>query len=152
MTHHCLPTIISDILCFNIHELLHILCLPQRGCWRHCLYFSLYLPNYQHPYVLFFHSYYTLSVEAAFSGIVVVSVVIYFIAFSLSILFSVAIFSTLVTFPLRNLVFFFLISFLWHSTLEPSLMIQTFPVFFFRLMLSSRMNVYLHSNLWNPNI
>ena len=55
MTYRCLVTIIRDIInCYPL-ELLHIMRLPWRGCWRHCLSILLSLPNNQQPYGLFFH-------------------------------------------------------------------------------------------------
>ena len=53
MMHRCLPTIICYLLCCNILELLHRVCLPKRGCWLHCL--SLFSSKNQKTCVLFFH-------------------------------------------------------------------------------------------------
>ena len=48
MTHLCLLTILWDLLYCSFLKLLHIIWLPQRGCWRHCLSILLSLPNNKH--------------------------------------------------------------------------------------------------------
>ena len=55
MTHRSLPNIIQDIRPCHLLAIMHIMWLPQRGCWLRSL--SLSWPNNQQPCVLFFHSF-----------------------------------------------------------------------------------------------
>ena len=57
MAHHCFLTIILYILHCSLLELLHVIWLPWRGCRHHCIYIFLYLIKNQHPRGLFFHIY-----------------------------------------------------------------------------------------------
>ena len=57
MIRHGLLTIIRDLLHCYLLGIIHIMWLPQRGCWSHWIYIFFYLPNNQHPCGLFLHSF-----------------------------------------------------------------------------------------------
>ena len=143
MKHLFLLTIILDILHCYILEFLHIMWLTWRGCWRHCPSIFLYSSKNQQPRGLFF-TVIAFPTEAGISCSLIVVSVFIFIAVPTAVWRSVAVLVTIFTFSLEELeIIVVTFSFLRCSMLEISLLIHPFPVFFFRSVMSSRINISL---------
>ena len=143
MTYRCLITIIRDILRCCLLELLHIMCLPWRGCWRHCLSIFLSLPNNQQPCGLLFHSNCIHHWSGAFLQYYCCLCCHCFCCFPKSMMLCGCTCHNYYIPPWITWHSCCYFSFLWCSILEPSLLIHYFPVFFFHSGISSRIKISL---------
>ena len=141
--HHFILTIISDILHFSLLEILHIMWLPWRGYWRHCLSNLLSLTNNQQPYGLFFYSYCIPHWSGAFlqSYCCFCCHFYFFSPISLILYGRTCYYCYIIPGITYHSCYYF--SFLRCSMIEPSLLIHPFHVFFFRSVIFCRINIPL---------
>ena len=102
MTYCCLLTIIPDIIHCSLLELLHIMWLPWRCFWRHCIYIFFSLSKNKQPCGLFF-TVFALPIEAGFYYIFIVVSIFIFIFVPPTVWHSVAVLVTIFTFSLEEI-------------------------------------------------
>ena len=113
-----------------ILELFHIMWIPQRGCWRHRLYLLLSSPINQQPCGLFFHSCRITHWSGDFLQFYCCFCCHFWCCFPDSTTLYGHTCHTCYILPWIIFYSCFSISFLRSSTLEPPILIQTFPVFY----------------------
>ena len=123
--------------------------LPRRGCRRHHIYLFLSFPNNHYPCVLLLHS----CCITRWIGDLLQSYFRLFFRFCFCFLNSLTLYGhtchNCCICPWRTCYSFFHL-FIRSSTLEHSLLVHIFPLFFFRSALSSITKVSLSSNIWIP--
>ena len=141
-------TILRGFLHWCLLVLLHRIWFPRIGCRGYCLIFYFLSPTIN-IHVTSFSTVVPFTVVTGLSCIVIVVSVPFFCSPNSFPLCGRTCHTCCIC-PRRILYSCFPVYFIWRLTLEPSLMVLIFLVFFFCLPLSSKTNVSLSSGLSTP--